>query len=218
MKIIAVFTWAAATTFVAAATAHAQAQAQDPAPAADAAPTVNAVWVEREILFTYMGVTAYYSCDGLRDKLRLILPKLGARPGFKLTTRSCVNMTGPEWAPAVQIVAQFPAEATPELLAELADSAPERELAARAGGRSATEATAQFPARWRRVVFTSGPLEDIENGDCELMEQLRKRVFDRIGVRVVDYNVTCMPHQVSLGAVRMTVEVLEPVPQAPPVQ
>jgi hypothetical protein len=62
----------------------------------------------------------------------------------------------------------------------------------------------------------SGPQghTDIDNGDCELMEQLRRSVFDQIGVRVVEYNVSCVPRQVTLGAVRMTVEVLEPVPQA----
>lgn len=218
MRGIAVYTWAAVTTVGLAAQAQAQAPVPPEQTVAETAPTVNAVWVERDILFTYMGVTAYYSCDGLRDKLRLVLRQLGARPGFKLRTRSCINMTGPEWAPAVQIVAAFPAEATPELMAELAASASQRELAARASGKPATEATAQFPARWKRVEFRSSPIGDIQNGDCELMEQFRKRVFDEIGVRVVEYDVSCVPHQVSLGAVRMTVEVLEPVPQAPAAQ
>jgi hypothetical protein len=212
MRRIAALACASATALLFAWTARAEA----PVPAADAPPAVSAVWVERDLMFTYMGFTSYYSCDGLRDKVRVVLERLGARPGFKVTTRSCMNATGPEWSPTLRIVAEFPAEATPELMAELAASAPERELAARAGGRPATEATAQFPARWKRVEFQSGPhgLRDIEDGDCELMEQLRRSVFDQLGVRVLESSVNCVPRQVTLGAVRMAVEVLEPVPPA----
>jgi hypothetical protein len=210
MTRIASFTWAVAAAAGLASPAVAQ------APAADAPPAVSAVWVERDLSFTYMGTTSYYSCDGLRDKLRVVLKRLGARPDLRITPRGCVNMTGPEWSPGVRIVAAFPAEATPELMAQLAASAPERELAARVGGKSATEATAQFPARWKRVELQSGPLEDIEDGDCELMEQLHRRLFDQIGVRVLEYQVNCVPRQVTLGAVRMTVEALEPVPDSAP--
>lgn len=211
MRRIAALACATATALAFTSTAR----AQEPVPsAADAPPTVNAVWLERDLTFTYMGSTSYYTCDGLRDKVRTVLERLGARPGFKVSARNCMNMPRPEWSPAVRIVAAFPAEATPERLAELADSAPERELAARAGGRPADEATAQFPARWKRVEFQSGPpgFREIDDGDCELMEQLQRSVFEQIGVRVIESSVSCVPHQRTLGAVRMTVEVLEPVP------
>ena len=212
MKHIATFAWAIATALGLVSTVHAQA----PVPSVDAPPAVNAVWIERDLTFTYMGHTSYYSCDGLRDKVRLVLRQLGARPDLKVTARNCMRQSGPEWTPAVRIVAAFPAEATPELMAELAASAPERELAARVGGKPVTEATAQFPARWKRVEFQSGPsgLRDIDDGDCDLMEQLRRSVFDKIGVRVLEYDVNCVPRQVTLGAVRMAVEVLEPVSPA----
>ena len=212
MRRIAALACASATALAFAWTAR----AQDPVPAADAPPAVSAVWVEKDLMFTYMGFTSYYTCDGLRDKVHAVLERLGAREGFKVTARGCMNSPRPEWSPAVRIVAAFPAEATPELMAELAASAPERELAARAGGRPATEATAQFPARWKRVEFQSGPhgLREIDDGDCELMEQLRRSVFEQIGVRVLESDVSCVPRQVTLGAVRMAVEVLEPVPPA----
>jgi len=215
MTRFATFAWSVATALGVVSTVHAQA----PVPSADAPPAVSALWIERDVMFNFMGNTSYYSCDGLRDKVRLVLRQLGARPDLKVTARNCMRQSGPEWAPAVRIVAAFPAEATPELLAELAASAPERELVARVGGKPATEATAQFPARWKRVEFRSSRIDDIENGDCELMEQLRRSVFDQIGVRVLEYAVNCVPRQLTLGAVRMTVEVLEPVPPGPdPVQ
>ena len=175
------------------------AAAQEAAPAPGAAPEVNAVWVERTVSFTYVPLTTYYSCDGLRDKVRWILGELGARPGFKVKTHGCVEVQGPERFPGVDIVAAFPAAATPELLAQLAG-----------------EATAQFPARVRRVEFNSvrTAQADLQDGDCELIEQLlRHDVFGKFGVKVVDASVSCVPRQVTLGAVRMAVEVLEPVPR-----
>ena len=189
--------------------------AQSTAPGEPAA-TVSAVWVERELTFTYMPLTSYYSCDGLRDKVRWILAELGAKPGFKVVSRGCIEVQGPEVFPGVKIVAAFPAAATPELLAQLASEASKRQLAARATGKPepVAEATAQFAARVRRVEFKSGgsSADDLQDGDCELMEQLRDRAFGPLGVTVVEDRIHCVPRQVSIGAVRMTVEVLEAVP------
>ena len=89
----------------------------------EARPIVEAVWVEREIFVTYMAFTTYYSCDGLRDKVRWVLKELGARPDFKVTTRGCIRLSGPEVTPGVRIEAALPLEATPEVLAELASGA-----------------------------------------------------------------------------------------------
>lgn len=203
--------WVAAALCVLPLLAVAQAEA----PAPEAAATVNAVWVEHKVGFTYMPLTSYYSCDGLRDKVRWILNQLGARPDFKVKSRGCVNLQGPEAFPGVEIVAALPAAATPELLEELAAGASKRQLAARATGKPdpVAEATAQFPARVKRVEFVSGrtTLYDLQDGDCELMEQLvRNDVFGKLGAKVVDSQTRCVPGQVPLGAVRMTVEVLEP--------
>ena len=192
------------------------AAAQETTPAAQAAATVNAVWVERRVNFTYMPITGYYSCDGLRDKVRWILEQLGARPDLEVKRRGCVELQGPEPSPGVEIVAAFPVAATPELLEQLAGEAAKRQLAARATGKPdpVAEATAQFPARVKRVEVNSSrsSLADLQDGDCELMEQLeRQGVFGALGVKVVESQIRCVPRQVTLGAVRMTVEVLEPV-------
>lgn len=195
----------------------AAAMAQQASPAADATQVVNAVWMEREIRFSYVGFTSYYSCDGLRDRVTWVLREVGARPGFKVTARGCTRLNGPEMMPGVRIVAALPVAATPEILAQLAADASKRELAARAKGGSAVaaaaEATAQFPARIRTVTFTSSRFgNELQDGECELMEQLRDRVFGPLGVKVVEADIHCAPHQVNLAAVRMTVEVLEPLP------
>lgn len=187
-----------------------------PAPAIatgeDAAPVVNAVRVEREVELVYMGFTSYYSCDGLRDKVRRVLVDLGLGDGLKVGTRGCIRVTGPEIMPSVRIVAQVPVEATPEVLAQLESEAGKRELVARVKGVAPAEATAQFPVRRKRVEFEADPLGDLQEGDCELVEQLRDRVFPKLGVKVVEDRTQCAPRQVRPGSIHTVVEVLEPVP------
>lgn len=178
----------------------------------DAASLVNAVRVERKVELVYMGFTSYYSCAGLRDKVRRVLDDLGFGDGLEVSVRNCIRMTGPEIMPSVRIVAQVPIEATPEVLAQLESEAGERELAARVKGVAPEEATAQFPVRRKRVELEADPLGDLNEGDCELVEQLRDRVFPKLGIRVVEDRTQCSPRQVRLGSIHTVVEVLEPVP------
>lgn len=177
----------------------------------DASSTTSAVWVQREAELVYMGITSYYSCDGLRDKVRRVLDDLGMGAGLKVSARNCIRMTGPEVMPAVRIVAQVPTEATPEVLAQLESEAGKRELVARVKGVPPVEATAQFPAHRKLVVLEADPLGDLQAGDCELVEQLRDRVFPKLGIKVVEDRTQCSPHQLTLGSIHTVVEVLESV-------
>lgn len=192
------------------------AQSPQAGAAADAPAPVVAVWVETKIDFAYWGVTAHYSCDGLKNKVSSILKAIGARPGFKVTARACFNpRQGAEWTPMLNIVAAMPREATPEVLAGVAKDAARRELAARAGGKPgpAAEATAEFPARSRRIDFRDSPSGLVQPGDCELIEQMRDEVFVPLGARVVEDRMGCVPHQLNNGIIVLSIEVLEPVPQ-----
>jgi len=203
------------TAFIAMATLGSPpgAMSQETGPA-EAGPAVDAVWMEREIFMTYMAFTSFYSCRGLRDKVTWVIEQLGARPGFSVTTRGCVEVTGPEVMPAVRIVAALPVAATPEVLAELASGSAKRELAARATGQAPPEAggTDRFRAVARRVEFVSRPGGPLEDGDCELIEQLRDHVMVPLGAKIIESGMRCVPRQVRPGAVRLTVEVLQPVP------
>ncbi len=190
-----------------------------------AAGTVMAVWVERDADFPYRGFTTHYSCDGIRGKVASILKAIGARPDFEVKVRSCVNDTpathrlgGVEPMPWVYLRAALPQPATPELLAELAKPDAHRELVARvqgAGGTTATEATAQFPARPRQVSFTGSMIGPVQFGDCELLDEMGESVFTQIGAKILEDEMACVPHQVNPGSVRLTLEVLEPVAPEP---
>jgi hypothetical protein len=187
---------------------------------ADGAPAVMSVWVEKEANFTYMGLTSYYSCDGIRDKVRRILRYIGVRPGFKVSVTGCINdvvangsLGGVERMPRVHVKAALPQPATPELLAELSKPDAKRELIARVKGTgdATMEATAQFPAEWRRVEILAKPIGPVQLGDCELVDEMAEGAFAQLGVRIVDDQTACVPRQLTLGSVRLTLEVLQPV-------
>jgi hypothetical protein len=193
---------------------------------------VQAIWVEHDIRFTYVGQVTYYSCDGLRTKLIYILGQLNVRPGFKVSV-NCVGEIGSpnlmrsnkgiEYMPHVRIRAATPLEATPEVLAILQKEAPRRELIARVTGTSKDldTATAQFPAIWHRAVFSGskGHNRRIGEGDCELFEHLRDRVFPKMGLKLEDDSrLLCDPNNVRVGSVHLTVDMLTPVPPLEPAE
>ena len=183
-------------------------------PTAEATSPLSAVWVERKQAFTYFGETTYYSCYGLRDKVRYILQQVGARD--LQVTASCVDTRGYgiDAMPGVRIKAYFAREATPELLEQLAEGAAERELVARVQGKGdlTDDAAAQFPATWQRVELEGVRHGRIGNGDCELLEQLARHVLEPAGIRVsADSNLGCVRYAVPLRAVRLVLETLQPV-------
>jgi hypothetical protein len=180
----------------------------------DEAP-VMAVWVQKEINFPYRGLTAYYSCDGLRLRVMSILKEIGARPGFKVDVRMCPNYPRPEVMPWVYITAALPQPATPELLAELAKPDSKQELVSRVQGKDAPaqEATAQFPAKWQRIAIRGTQTGPVQLGDCELVDEMAEMVFVQLGARIVENQMACVPKQVTPGSIRLTLEVMQPVPQ-----
>lgn len=202
----------------------------------DAAPpagTVPAIWVAREVSFTYVGSASLYYCDGLRSKVKWIMKQLGLMDGYKVRIRSCFNGGGPEirygpagpefypgaeFSPRIVIEAVVPQEVTVELLDELEAGEAERELVARVRGERSVvgNSEAQFAASRRRVGFDDGsPRGRIEAGDCELIEQMRDNVFVPLGFTIVEDKMNCVPNRVLRGSVSLELEVLEPWSPAP---
>jgi hypothetical protein len=189
--------------------------------AADASPagavaTVNAVWVEHEFTFTYMGLGTYYSCGGLEGKIEYILGELGARPKPRVQV-NCIDGPGAQWLPTARIRVAVPAEATPERLAQLEADKSKRELIAKVKGTGAAVdvATAQFPAERRVVEFEGRRIGRINDGDCELFEQLLPRVLEPLGIRAAPgSSLMCTPRQSQFGAVRLKLESLHAKPAA----
>jgi hypothetical protein len=179
------------------------------------AATVPAVWLGHEASFVYMGQTTYYTCHGLRDKVRYILEQVGARrDDLKVLVSCTATGVGVETMPRVQIKATLPAAATPELLQQLRDD-PKRELVARVRGEGSPDlATEQFPAVRKVVQFDGTRASRVEDGDCELLESLVARVFPELGVGVVEGSrLQCVRHALPIGSVMLRLESLHAAPR-----
>jgi len=178
------------------------------------APTpVQAVWKPQELEFYFQSITTFYSCRTLEQKVKRVLIAVGANRDTQVRTLGCYENQISRM-PRVNINVVVPIEATPEALAELNKTKSTRDLVARVRGESekAAEAMKQFPAEWKRVSLTRGQL-NVEPGDCELIEQLKKKVLPQLAIRVVDDDVRCSPNQMSLRQPRLVVEVLTAMPR-----
>jgi hypothetical protein len=173
---------------------------------ADALP---AVWKPQTFDFHYQSFTTFYSCSSLGEKVRRILVALGGDEGTKVRVSGCETSSGIARMPLVRITMTSPVEATPEALAELQKSRPVRELAARVRNdhKEAADIDAQFPAYWQRVSLSRGSL-GLAPGDCELVEQIERKILPKLAVRVVSNDMRCTPNQVTLGQPRLEVEAL----------
>lgn len=170
---------AAAATLLAAVPALAAVQA-----------SAAAVWVPKHVQFIYQGFTSYYSCDGLREKIRSMLDKLGARD-LKVQQYSCVNPSGPTLFPGVRVSMQVLVPASSAEAAKDKNAGP------------------PVQAQWKNVVLMPSDAPIDEQGDCELIEQFKETFLPLFTTRNIRYQSTCIPHQVTLGT-HLSAEVLVP--------
>ena len=161
--------------------------AQSAAPPTNAQP---AVWTPKEIHFVFMGFTAHYSCDGLRDKIQHVLSQLGARDGFKVDYAGCSSSFGkPDPFPGVRVKmhALQPAGAN-------------------------EKSSEVVGAHWRRVDLRLDRDPVWEASDCELLEQIKEKILPLFATRNVDFASNCVPHQAYLGT-RLSADLLFPDPK-----
>jgi hypothetical protein len=160
-------------------------------PAAAPADTQDAVWTPKELNFVFMGFTAHYSCDGLRDKIRHVLGELGARSDLKVDFSGCSSPFGtPDPFPGVRIRMQV--------------------LQPAGANDKATDVVA---AHWQRVDLHLDKDPVWEASDCELLEQIRQKILPLFAARQVDFGSNCVPHQAYLGT-HLAAELLFPDPKS----
>ncbi len=164
------------------------AQAAGPG-AGDAQP---AKWVQKKIRFTYMGLTTHYSCEGLRDAVRLILLELGARQqDLSVHPYGCTALLGgPDPFPAVA--------GTFYVLQSVPQPQPES-----SGGPTVA-------AHWRTVQVRLDQSPVDEAGECELLEQVEQSILPLFDTRNVRFQSNCTPHQLTLPGTALAVDVLKP--------
>ena len=166
-------------------------------PALSVAPPA-AHWVERKLDYTYMGFTAHYSCDGLRDTVRDVLLALGARKAdLKVHSRGCTRLEGPEPFPGVAATFSVLVPTTPDEIGKV--------------GNTPAPAT-----RWQTVDLVKRTTYGLDHAPCELLEQLRDKALPLFTSRNLTFQSSCVPHQITLGEITFSVDVLRPAAPASP--
>lgn len=152
--------------------------------------SVSAVWVPKQVQFIYQGFTTHYSCDGLRDQVRDMLQKLGARD-LKVREYGCARAVGPDPFPGVSVSMRVlvPASST--------------------ASSAAKSVGAPVDAQWKDVVLLGANSSFEDQGNCELIEQFKETFLPLFATRNVKYGSTCVPHQLSLGT-HLSAQVLMP--------
>jgi hypothetical protein len=158
------------------------------------------VWQKHEYSFVFMGFTSTYSCDGLADKIKVLLIAAGARNDAKSWPGACARGFG-----------------TPDKFAQanltfytLAPS-----------GTGASSDSKPVDGVWRPVSFADRSPRELRTGDCELVEQFRNNVLPMFTTRNVEDHTTCVPHQESGSLISLRFESFTAAPRparAPPVQ
>jgi hypothetical protein len=142
-----------------------------------------AVWAPKELNFVYREFTTKYSCDGLQDRMKSLLIKLGARQDLRVRGWGCTRLQGPDPFAGVSI----------------------KMSVLQPAGKQEGQAV---PAHWQTVDLLGDRDVVDAAADCELIEQFRQTVLPLFTTRKVDYTSTCERRQLLVGATRLKAEVL----------
>jgi len=152
-------------------------------------------WQSHKYTFQFMGFTSTYSCDGLADKLRIVLLAAGARADVKSVPGACASGFGrPD---------KFARADLTFYTLSPADSGAAGGAGAQSGGVQSV---------WRPVTFAARQPRELAIGDCELIDQFRQQVLPMFTTRNVVNNTTCIPHQDSGSNIDLRFDSLTAVP------
>jgi hypothetical protein len=143
-------------------------------------------WQHHHATFTYYGITALYSCDGLEGKVGQILLFLGARKDLRVQADGCPR-GGNSPSHIASVTVDF------DTLAAAAD-APAADV---------------VQAQWTPFKLEAERPSFMGDGDCELMRAMQPMLTKYFSLRSLNYSVGCTPHQLSIADFRVQGEVLK---------
>jgi hypothetical protein len=156
-------------------------------------PREPGVWQKHEYSFVFMGFTSTYSCDGLADKIKLLLIAAGARPDAKSRPGACASGFG-----------------RPDKFARA-----DLTFYTLAPGNADTPGAPHVDGIWRPVVFADHSPRELAVGDCELIEQFRHNVVPMFSTRNIEDRTTCVPNQESGSLISLRFESFAAAPRGP---
>lgn len=167
------------------ASASSQSSGSGSTAAAGAAPEVTALWQAHDLRFHYFGLTTYYTCSGLEDRLEQILKELGAHSDVRVTATGCFGMNDIGKMLSARIRVRMPT----------------------VPGEAAADS---FAATSKAVSLTTHRLGYMGAGDCELLEQVRDQLLPALKIQLVKDGLHCVPGQSSLINQSLQVQALIP--------
>ncbi len=155
-----------------------------------AAASAPGTWQSHKYSFQFLGFTSTYSCDGLADKLKILLLAAGARADVKSQPGACASGFGrPDKFARADLTFYTLAPADPN-----------------------AAASSTVKGIWRPVTFGNRQPRELGLGDCELVDQFRQQVLPMFSTRNVVNNTTCIPHQESGSNIDLKFESLTAPP------
>lgn len=153
--------------------------------------TVQASWESQQIRFRYQAFTTFYTCDSLEDKLEDLLHAIGAREDARVEVKCFGSFNQTQRYADVLLAFAIPV---------YADVGPDS---------GASEEV--FSASMQEIIINRRRPRDLEPGDCELVDDFRRQVVDKLGIQVLNNNVRCYPGRVSAFPPTMKLRLLQPI-------
>ena len=151
---------------------------------ATAAKTVDAVWKEQEIDFTFISLETAYSCELMEGRIEMLLRHVGAAD-VDVTVPSCNAFTDPRRQ--LRVMASF-STLVP-------------------AGNGDVDI---IKAAWSEVELDKRHPRSLNDRDCELLEQFQKYVLSTIEHEVIEGMLECSATRRSITG-RLKVKVLKAV-------
>lgn len=158
---------------------------------AAAAETVDAVWKEHNVDFTFIGLDVEYSCNLMKGRIEMLLRYVGAED-VEVTVPSCAAFTTPQRQ--LRVIAEFST------------------LVPAAAGEGDI-----VKAAWNEVVLDKRHPQLMSDGDCQLLEQFQEYVLSSIEHQVIGGSAECSATKRSIVG-QLKIRVLEPVPANAPAE
>jgi hypothetical protein len=133
---------------------------------ATAAETVDAVWKQQEIEFSYLSLVVAYSCDLMEARIKMLLRHVGAADDIEVTMQPCTGYDRPQRR--LRITARF----------STLISAGEDDVDI-------------VKAAWSEVQLGKRHPKSIDDGDCELLEHFQEHLLSTIEHEIIEGNTGC---------------------------
>jgi hypothetical protein len=154
---------------------------------------IEAIWRVQHLDFTYNSHRHQYTCDSLKNKVRAILRSMGAHETLTIDAGCSGNLIVQQMSARISIAA--PVEATVENVRAATTFDARAQLVARLHDKRLPTATdlERFPASWRRVSLSRDNRLDLDAGDCELLDSIRRQLLPQLSVSVRAWGRLCSP-------------------------